>query len=132
MSNKHYGAGSYKMVDKEGKEHLLTVERDDYAEDPRYWDNLCTMTCWHRSYRLGDKHNYDGIEDFFQTLCKEVLNKGYDETHILNYNGDLYGQDIALHLLGFVREERRFKDINELQAAITQDKKKIVGDYKWF
>ena len=60
------------------------------------------------------------------------INEPISETHILNYNGDLYGQDIALHLLGFVREERKFKDINELQAAITQDKKKIVGDYKWF
>ena len=88
MSNKHYGEGSYKMVDKEGKEYLLTVEQYDYAEDPRYWNNLCTMTCWHRHYKLGDKHNYDGIEDFFQTLCKEVLNKSYDETD------ELYWQDM--------------------------------------
>lgn len=88
MSKKHYGSGSYKMVDNEGKEYLLTVEPDEYAEDPRDYYNLCTMVCWHSDYRLGDKHNYDGIEDFFQTLCKEVLNKGYDETD------DLYWQDM--------------------------------------
>lgn len=79
----------FKMKDKDGKEYLLTVEQDPYAADPREeWDNLCTMTCWHRSYKLGDKHNYDGIEDFFQTLCKEVLGKGYDETD------ELYWQDM--------------------------------------
>jgi hypothetical protein len=46
------------------------------------------MICWHRHYDLGDKHTYDGIEDFFQTLCKEVINKGYDET------AELYWQDM--------------------------------------
>ena len=63
---KHYAyESSFKMKDKDGKEYLLTVTQDDYAENPREWSNLCTMTCWHRNYRLGDKHNYDGIEDFF-------------------------------------------------------------------
>lgn len=86
---KHYTYESpFKMKDKEGKEYLLTVERDDYAENPREWDNLCTITCWHRHYSLGDKHNYDGIEDFFQELCKEILGKGYDETD------ELYWQDM--------------------------------------
>jgi hypothetical protein len=80
-NNKHYAYESpFKMKDKEGVEYTLEIEQSDYADDPRSWDNLCTMTCWHRHYSLGDKHNYDGIEDFFQTLCKEVLNKGYDET----------------------------------------------------
>ena len=46
------------------------------------------MVCWHRHYSLGDKHDYDGIEDFFQTLYKEVLGKGYDETN------ELYWQDM--------------------------------------
>lgn len=55
------------------------------------------------------------------------------ETHILNYKGNLYGREIALHLLGFVREERKFKDINELTAAIEKDRKAIVkGENKWF
>ncbi len=54
------------------------------------------------------------------------------ETHILNYSGNLYGKEITLHLLGFVREEKTFKSLDELQAAIKQDEKKIVGDYKWF
>ncbi len=52
------------------------------------------------------------------------------ETHILNYNGNLYGEDVTLKLLGFVREERKFKDIKELQRAIEQDRRAITkGEY---
>lgn len=86
---KHYAYDSpFKMVDYDGNEYLLTVERDDNPEDPRNWYNVCTMVCWHRHYDLGDKHSYYGIEDFFQELCKEVLGKGYDETD------ELYWQDM--------------------------------------
>ena len=86
---KHYAYESpFKMKDKEGVEYTLEVMVDQCPESPRSWDNLCTMVCWHKHYDLGDKHDYDGIEDFFQTLCKEVLGKGYHET------GDLYWQDM--------------------------------------
>lgn len=88
-NNKHYAYESpFEMVDAEGVKYTLEVEQDDIAESPRDWDNLCTMICWHRRYDLGDKHDFDGIEDFFQSLCEEVLGKGYDETD------DLYWQDM--------------------------------------
>jgi hypothetical protein len=89
MKNKHYAYESpFEMVDTEGVKYTLEVEQDDCGESPRDWDNLCTMICWHRHYNLGDKHDFDGIEDFFQSLCKQVLGKGYDETD------DLYWQDM--------------------------------------
>lgn len=88
-NNKHYAYESpFKMVDAEGVQYTLKVEQDDMATGPREFENICTMVCWHRHYNLGDKHDYDGIEDFFQSLCKEVLGKGYDETD------DLYWQDM--------------------------------------
>lgn len=86
---KHYAYEKlFNMVDDEGNEYLLTVHHDDDPEDPRNWYNVCTMVCWHRDYYLGDKHTYDGIEDFFQHLCRDVLGKGYDET------AELYWQDM--------------------------------------
>lgn len=86
---KHYAYNSpFKMKDNEGVEYTLKVINDDCPESPRVWSNLCTMICWHNHYNLGDTHNYDGIEDFFQTLCKEVLSKGWDETD------ELYWQDM--------------------------------------
>ncbi len=86
---KHYAYESpFTMKDKEGVKYTLEIEPDECPEDPRDWDNLCTMVCWHSRYDLGDTHDYDGIEDFFQSLCKEVLGKGYDET------SELYWQDM--------------------------------------
>lgn len=32
----------------------VKVKRDPDPESPRSWDNLGTMACWHRRYRLGD------------------------------------------------------------------------------
>ena len=87
---KHYAYNSpFKMKDKEGVEYTLEVINDNNPESPRDWDNLCTMVCWHRSYDLGDRHNYDGIEDFFQTLCYEVLGKKYGETDELKWTNML-------------------------------------------
>lgn len=84
-NNKHYGTGSYKMIDKDGKEYLLTVEHDEYADNPRNEYNVTTMICWHRRYNLGDSHAYDGIEDFFQELCEDVLGKSRPETDELKW-----------------------------------------------
>lgn len=42
----------------------LQVFRDEYAENPREWDNLGKMVCWHRRYNLGDKHDYESPQDF--------------------------------------------------------------------
>ena len=83
---KHYAYNSpFEMKDQEGNEYLLTVERDDYAADPREeWDNLCTMTCWHRDYRLGDKHSFDDADEFLERLCYEVLHKDDDELYGLS------------------------------------------------
>jgi hypothetical protein len=67
------------MVDAEGNEYTLTVEQDEYAEDPREWDNLCTMVCWHSRYSLGDKHNFNDEWDFLQDLCEELLGMEYED-----------------------------------------------------
>lgn len=58
----------------------LIIERsDDAVEDPRTeWDHLGTMVCFHRSYRLGDKHVYKDLEDAVTAIARE-LNKNYAE-----------------------------------------------------
>jgi hypothetical protein len=51
---------------EERKVGRLTVKvfRDQDPESPREWDNLGTMACWHRRYRLGDKHGFREPADF--------------------------------------------------------------------
>lgn len=33
----------------------LKIEQDEFDNNPREWDNLGTMVCWHRNYKLGDE-----------------------------------------------------------------------------
>lgn len=40
----------------------IEVEKDDYAESPRDWDNFGTMLCLHSKYDLGDEHDLDSEE----------------------------------------------------------------------
>lgn len=83
--NKHYAYSSpFKMKDGEGNEYTLTVEQDDYAEDPREWDNLCTMVCWHRNYFLGDKHDYDDVDEFFRYILHHICGIEYEDFDALD------------------------------------------------
>lgn len=56
------------------------------------------------------------------------------ETHVLDYEGDLYGREINTFLLGFIREERTFSSPEELKMQINVDKNRAIkefGDIKW-
>ena len=43
------------------------------------------------------------------------------ETHLIGYEGDLYGAMIRVELLNFLREERRFASVEELYRQIERD-----------
>lgn len=49
------------------------------------------------------------------------------ETHILNFDGNLYGEIIDVRLVDFIRSERKFSDINALKAQLSQDKKAAMN-----
>ena len=58
-------------LDIDGVKHELSFYNDNDSEDPRRWDPLATMLCWHRSYSLGDKHSYGDIHDALYDLCEQ-------------------------------------------------------------
>ena len=90
-NNKHYVYNSpFKMIDDEGVEYTLKVEQDDCAEDPRKWDNLCTMICWSRRYGLGDKHSFDNPDEFMQHLYLDVTGKHWCDDHDSDDWQDVY------------------------------------------
>lgn len=43
------------------------------------------------------------------------------ETHILNFSGDLYGKEIKVNLIDFIRDEKSFDSIEKLKEAIKAD-----------
>ena len=44
------------------------------------------------------------------------------EAHILGYCGNLYGADISFSVLRFIREERKFANLEELKQQLEKDK----------
>ena len=56
------------------------------------------------------------------------------ETHIIDYSGDLYGRELEIYLLGFLREEMHFDSVEELCRQVEEDKKRTVkenGELSW-
>ncbi|MHB9130373.1 MAG: hypothetical protein ACYDBB_04680 [Armatimonadota bacterium] len=47
---------------------IFEIIPDDTPENPRGWDNLGTMVCWHRRYALGDPHDYHDPQEFTTQL----------------------------------------------------------------
>ena len=45
----------------------------------------------------------------------------YSETHVFDFSGDLYGRQVEVTLLQFLRDERKFTDLAALRAAMEND-----------
>ncbi|EYE88183.1 hypothetical protein Q428_09130 [Fervidicella metallireducens AeB] len=77
-----------------------------------------------------------------------VNNKGYDsisnigytptlrstsrvlETHIFNFDGNLYGKEIKIEFLKFLREEKKFDSVENLKQAIEIDRSNAIHYFK--
>ena len=44
------------------------------------------------------------------------------ETHILDFNEDIYGLDITISFLRKVRDERRFDSLDDLRVQLERDR----------
>lgn len=50
------------------------------------------------------------------------------ETYILDFCADLYGRDVNIYFLGFLRDERRFASAEELLSQIERDKARAITE----
>lgn len=56
------------------------------------------------------------------------------EAYILDFSGDLYDRELRVYLLDFIREERTFESVSELQKQIAYDTDKVrkeSGELIW-
>jgi riboflavin kinase/FMN adenylyltransferase len=49
---------------------------------------------------------------------------------LFDFHGDLYGKSVRVSLLRFLREERKFETVQELEQQIAADVQRAVS-YHW-
>lgn len=84
----------------QGNKRAVVAYEDYSIESPREWDNVGTMICWHRRYKLGDEHKYnspsEAIADLWQDHASEdekrdlalKLLRGMDREKVRDYVGE--------------------------------------------
>ena len=74
----------------------LKIKYDSDSQNPREWDNLTKMICFHKRYNLGDKHDYNfDYYSSFDEMKKEIIeNEGVAIIEPL-YMYDHSGQTIS-------------------------------------
>ena len=49
------------------------------------------------------------------------------ETHVIGYNGDLYGRALCIQLVEKIRDEKRFSSISDLKEQLLKDYNEIAN-----
>lgn len=60
----------YPEVEHDGLRIQIVHEHD--PADPREWDNIGTMVCFHRYHQLGDAHNYSNAAEMWEDLAEQA------------------------------------------------------------
>ncbi|MBR2526000.1 bifunctional riboflavin kinase/FAD synthetase [bacterium] len=64
---------------------------------------------------------YMGIANYGSDPTISENNKKLVEVHILNFDEDIYGQNIKISFLDKIRDEKKFQSLTELKEQITKD-----------
>ena len=76
------------------------------------------------SQTFADGKKYSSVTNIGIKPTVGVRTAPLAETHIIGYNGDLYGKKISVELIDFIRPERKFSSLEELKGAIADDVRK--------
>lgn len=79
----------------------------------------------YKSFVQLDGRNYRGVTNIGVKPTIENRRDGGGvvmETHIIDFDEDLYGQNVSVSLCSFIRPERKFSDLEELKKQIAADK----------
>jgi len=70
---------------------------------------------------LEDGRVFNGVANIGRrpTVAEGLLSR--IETHLFDFEGDLYGQEIAVSLIAYLREEQKFPGFEALKTQITRD-----------
>jgi len=94
------------------------------------YDELCPKTGVYAVTVETDDGNYNGVANlgYSPTFDDHLFTV---EVHILNFNADIYNQNIRVNLVSKLRDEKKFSGIEELSEQIEKDiqtARKVLGD----
>jgi riboflavin kinase/FMN adenylyltransferase len=48
------------------------------------------------------------------------------EAHLIDFDGDVYGQELSIHFQDFLREEKKFESLNALKNQLLVDRERAI------
>jgi riboflavin kinase/FMN adenylyltransferase len=72
-----------------------------------------------------DENEYLGVTNVGNKPTVGKFGKN-DETHIFDFDGDIYGEEIKVEFVHFLRPEYKFDSIEELEAQIARDCENVL------
>lgn len=70
--------------------------------------------------RIGEK-SFSGLANLGMRPTVDAAGRRALEVHLFEFDGDLYGMEIEVEFLRFVRDEQKFANVTELQEQIARD-----------
>ncbi len=68
---------------------------------------------------------YDGMMNIGSGPTVHSDGRRRIEIHLFNFSGDLYDSHLRIHILEYLREEKKFAGRDELQSQLVQDREKV-------
>jgi riboflavin kinase / FMN adenylyltransferase len=75
---------------------------------------------WAVRTTLADGQQVDGVANLGLRPTVDGINRAF-EVHLFNFSGDLYGQNLEVEFLKYLRGELKFPDLDSLRTQIQRD-----------
>lgn len=87
---------------------------------------LCPMHGVYASYAVFEGKTYMGITNIGRRPTIDDGDAVNLETHIIDFNRDIYGKPVEIQLKHWLRGEVKFANVSELQHQLSKDKRKAM------
>ena len=77
----------------------------------------------YKSWTVAEGKTYRSITNIGVKPTVGYTGEAVMETHIIGFEGDLYGKNVNVALREYIRDERRFDNLDELKNQLESDKK---------
>jgi hypothetical protein len=126
------------ILEHRSKDYVFTLSYDEFSESPREFSDFGKMICWHKEYSLGDKHDYETPQDFYEKVSeKENFITPlflYDHSGI-TMSTQPFGCPWDSYQVGFfvVSNEQIIQEYGEITAPVLKQlMQRIVDEVKFY